>query len=188
MTFPRPENPPQQPARSFEARLAGSRVELVEYARRLVPPGKGLAGAHRDYEDLVQDALERALARKSSFEGTRPMLPWLKRILLRLFLDHRTRLLASPEGPRPESLVESDGPAKPASEETLDPGQQVLEWLGRLDEPERGILRRFPLGGETVEGIANSLLLPVGTVKSHLHRARRRLQALAKNKPSGGRS
>ena len=191
-THPISQTPAPAPERSFEERLAGARLELDAYARRLMPPGKGLAGAHRDHEDLVQDALQRALARRESFDGTRAMLPWLKQLLLRVFLDQRKRLLASPEGTSPENVEDHNVADPQVFSGAQEPAARVEKLLARLDEPERGILDRFHRRGQSVARIAQDLGLPVGTVKSHLHRARRRLRASessnSNSQTHGGRS
>ncbi|MCP5021200.1 MAG: RNA polymerase sigma factor [bacterium] len=179
----------QEPERSFEQRLAGARGALESYARRLSPPGQGQAGSHRDHEDLVQDTLARALSKQSSFDARKPMLPWLKRMLLRVFLNHRSRVLASPEG-RSSDAIEELVEAAPVGESAHELTEQAEQLLARLDEPERSILDRFHRQGESIAQIARGLALPVGTVKSHLHRARLRLrgQSNPHNPAAGGRS
>ncbi len=132
--------------------------------------------------------MQRALTRQASYDASRPMLPWLKRMLLRVYLDQRKRALASPEGTHPESFPESGQEPVPATHAFSDPSLRVQDLLARLQDPERTILDRFHLGGDSIQTIAASLALPEGTVKSHLHRARRRLQTTTQTQTPGDRS
>jgi RNA polymerase sigma-70 factor (ECF subfamily) len=47
--------------------------------------------------------------------------------------------------------------------------------LARLSSLERALLLRFHAQGRSVHELAAELGLPEGTIKSHLHRARRKL-------------
>ena len=52
----------------------------------------------------------------------------------------------------------------------------LLAALGELPEPQREVVLLHDLEGWTHEEIAVRLELPAGTVRSHLHHARRRLR------------
>lgn len=141
------------------------------------------AGRHLDYEDLVQDTMARALVFQANFDASRPLGPWLSRMLLRLFLDHRRRAFAAPDwGAKPSN---NDGtpleemPSVGGSFLGLDSLEEAEYLLNKLVEPERTILDRFHRGDESIAQISAALGLPVGTTKSHLHRARLRLRELA---------
>ena len=73
---------------------------------------------------------------------------------------------------------------KSSSDTRLVTHRETLSWadlmefallLAALTEREREVLMRFHAGGESVALIAASLALPEGTIKSHLHRARKKL-------------
>lgn len=167
----------------FSKRMESVRPELSAYARRLLPPGQSGALPHLDHEDLVQDTLARALIFQANFDKDRPLVPWLKRMLLRLFLDHRKRALASPSYKRPGQSTppaeELSGDSKPTSHGHRDDVEEAEFLLAQLEDPERTILDRFYRGGQSVAEIGLALGLPPGTVKSHLHRARLRLRERA---------
>lgn len=65
-------------------------------------------------------------------------------------------------------------------------GNELLNRIGlercleRLPEMERDVITLFYLQDKSVEDVARMLDLPGGTVKSHLHRARRALAAMFK--------
>lgn len=145
---------------SLEAQLADLRAPLCAAARRLVPAS--------EVEDLVQDALARALTHRERFDPSRPPLPWLRRILVHLHFDRLRQRAARPEC---EALPESTTAAPPR----LDAREQLDYLFDQLDEPGRTLLRRFHQGGESIAALAKELGMPTGTIKSHLHRARREL-------------
>jgi len=68
--------------------------------------------------------------------------------------------------------------APPAAEAGV--GESVEALLMPLAAVERDVLLRFHRDGRSVREIARALGMPEGTVKSHLHRARRRLAELAR--------
>lgn len=122
----------------------------------------------REVDDLVQEVVARALRFRGSFDDRRALRPWLAKIALNVYLDHRARRLR--EGP-------VEAPADRASEPdtSLEERELVAALLAKLPPVERDVLVRFHQGGESVREIAGALGLPEGTVKSHLHRARKRL-------------
>ncbi len=123
--------------------------------------------------------MARALSSQASFDAQQPIGPWLKRMLLRLFLDHRSRVMASPEGQTPSAFEDSVAASEEAGRAS-ELKQQAEGLLASLDEPERTILDRFHRHGESIFQIARDLGMPTGTVKSHLHRARHRLREQAR--------
>ena len=52
---------------------------------------------------------------------------------------------------------------------------ETEQLVGRLPEAEQEVVRLFYLQDRNVDEVAQMLDIPIGTVKSHLHRARRRL-------------
>lgn len=117
-------------------------------------------------EDLVQESLTRAWRYRASFDGRAALGPWLRQIAFRVYLDGRGRRAQHVE------LVE-----EPAGREVpLAQLRDELEWaLAGLSERERDVVLRFHGHGESVAEIAAALGRPEGTIKSDLHRARRKM-------------
>jgi len=56
--------------------------------------------------------------------------------------------------------------------------ERVLEAIGQLDEPVRKVLLLRFVEGCSLEEIAQALEMPLGTVKSHVHRGRAQLKQI----------
>lgn len=136
-----------------------------------------LTGNHDDAQDLVQEVLlrvQRGLAtyRPGSMEG------WLSRIATNAFLDdvrRRTR--------RPLDLVGDDvdriATSAPAVDETLAAEQlpdDLQAALRTLPDEYRAAVVLCDVVGLGYEEIAASLSVPVGTVRSRIHRGRSQLR------------
>jgi RNA polymerase sigma-70 factor (ECF subfamily) len=145
----------------FAVSLAAETPRLRSYLARLIP--------RTDVDDLVQETLTRAWRYRSGFDAGKEIGPWLRATGLRVALDHRARKQREPA----TAGLEEEPAARPSY--TGDEHEEVGALLARLDGTERDVLVRFHRLGHSIAEIANALGLPAGTVKSHLHRARRKL-------------
>jgi len=160
---------PSNAETSLDARLVAELPDLRAFVRRLA--GGGATSA--DVEDFVQDVVARALRYRAAFDAERALGPWLRTTALRVFIDHRARGANAPQAldAQSDELVAREI----ASGERMEQREELSAMLERLDPTEREALVRFHARGQSVREIAAALRLPEGTVKSHLHRARRKL-------------
>ncbi|MFM7069708.1 MAG: sigma-70 family RNA polymerase sigma factor [Actinomycetes bacterium] len=134
---------------------------------------------HRaDAEDVVQETLLRAFRSIETFDGRHPRA-WLLAILRNAERNrHRRR--------RPELLADPDatevlGPATPAAEveqaaEDAEFAAVVAGAVAALPDGFREVVDLVDVNGLTYHEAAELLDVPIGTVMSRLHRARRRLR------------
>ena len=135
-----------------------------------------------DADDLVQDCLERAIARRHLWYGGTSTRPWLFRILRNLYLNQVRGRRAHPT---PISLDELE--FQPAGMEAPGAGITLREMqaaLAVLDEEQRHVLTMVALTGMTYRECALALGVPVGTVMSRLARARARLRQILEGQAS----
>lgn len=135
-----------------------------------------LTGNDDDAYDLVQEALLRV---RKGLETYQPgsMEAWLSRIVTNVFLDEvrrrrRRPVEALPEDP--ERLLPSSPGADEATDRLPDDVQAALR---RLPEDFRTAVVLCDVVGLSYEEIADALAVPVGTVRSRIHRGRRLLRA-----------
>lgn len=177
------ENPAADAAgRDFAALLATVLDSAYGTALRL-------AGNQADAEDLVQDA---ALLAHRGFGGFRPgsnFKAWFYRILVNRFYSiYRGRrragaALGLEELPEAHLFEQADAAGMPLgstpAEALIDrlDGELIEEALRMLPDDFRAAATLYFLDDLSYQDIADALDIPVGTVRSRLHRARRLLQA-----------
>lgn len=160
---------PSDPSARLEDRLPAEIPALRSFLGRL---------AGEEADDLLQEVLQRALSYRHAFDPQGSLGGWLRRIATRAFHDRLAQAARQPEalGDRDGELAAGGRTAAGAAgEEALARRELVAHLLQRLAPLEREALVRFHQGGESIAAIARALGLPEGTVKSHLHRARRKL-------------
>ena len=134
-----------------------------------------LTGNDDDAYDLVQEALLRV---RKGLETYQPgsMEAWLSRIVTNVFLDEVRRRRRRPVESLPddpERLLPSSPGADEATESLSDDVQAALR---RLPEDFRTAVVLCDVVGLSYEEIADALSVPVGTVRSRIHRGRRLLR------------
>ncbi len=171
-------------ARLIHDTLAGDRAafeELVQrYQGRLFNALVHVVGSREEAEDVSQEAFVQAFVKLDSFKGHSAFYTWLYRIAFNVSISRRRR--ARPEvsmdlhrdrtGDEPEDAGESPGEQLLRAEQV----RQVRAALDALNEDHRAILVLREMEGCDYEAIAEILELPIGTVRSRLHRARLQLR------------
>jgi RNA polymerase sigma-70 factor (ECF subfamily) len=171
-------------ARLIEETLAGQTAafgQLVQkYQDRLFNTLAHVIGSPDDALDVVQDAFVQAFVKLDSFHGRSAFYTWLYRIAFNVAATQRRRRRpvmsvdhAREEGG--EEPIDSDnGPLENLERE--ERCRQVREALNILSDDHRQVLVLREIDGCCYETIAEILDLPVGTVRSRLHRARLQLR------------
>ena len=135
-----------------------------------------VVGHREDAEDLVQESFLAAYQYLDSFDVGRPFGPWLMRIVLNRGSNlRRSRTRRSTE---PETEGVSEAPSALEVSERTDTGKILQEALATLSERQRLIVTMFDVDGLTSTEIGEMLELAPGTVRWHLHEARRHLRGV----------
>jgi len=131
--------------------------------------GRLLNGDHGTADDLAQDTFLLAYRKLHSLKSAGRLSSWLHSIAYRQFLQHgrkhsRQSVMAEPPEPRhdPRDAVEA---------EVLVP-----ELMARVSEAERACLTLNYAAGMSHAEIGEVTGMPLGTVKSHIDRGKRKLQ------------
>ena len=153
-------------ARLVRAHQSRVRLQL----RRLTHGDAALA------DDLAQETFVQAWLHLNDFRGDSRLATWLHRIALTRFLQHVRRPQLPVEWREPDAADERDPGHDPRAVEGL--GRDVERALAALSEIQRlAVVHCFHLDLTHAEA-AQVLGLPLGTLKSHLDRARTRLREL----------
>jgi RNA polymerase sigma factor (sigma-70 family) len=154
---------------AFAALVDRYRPRLVRFARGFVPGGTA------DAEDVVQDALVRAV--RALRNGSRPdaLGPWLHRITRNCALDLNAARRRHPVVELADHAHPPTEDAGAAVERSLGVRGLVAD-VGRLPDTQRSALVLRELEGRSYADIADELHVTVPAVKSLLVRARQGLK------------
>src|ERR1700680_984973 len=143
---------------------------LRRYARTFV---RGAA----DADDLVQDALERAISRWHQRRSDGETRTWLFTILHNLAVNHLRRAARRGREVPFDDAGESDV-AVPSTQEDALRRDDILGAVGQLPDEQRSVLLLVSIEDVSYAEAARILDIPIGTVMSRLARARARLVKL----------
>lgn len=167
--------------------MAGDQVALAALVTRHHSPLLGylyrLVGGDRQLaEDLVQETLLRVL-RQGVYQTDRPFKPWLYTIATNLARDHFKSAAVrqrSRAGDEEETLLRLTDCAPGPEEHALaaEQGSEVRAAFAQLGEEYRVVLALRFYQGFSLQEIAETLHIPLGTVKSRLSVGVHRLRSL----------
>jgi RNA polymerase sigma-70 factor (ECF subfamily) len=171
-------------ARKGDMQAYGSLV--AKYQDRIYNMVLRMCGRVADAEELTQDVFLRALERISQFRGRSGFYTWLFRVAANLVLSHRRRAgrvhfhsLTTDERfeeTQADSLTAEmaarRNPAPEAAAMSAETESRVLAALETLDEDFRLVVVLCDVEEMDYARAADVIGVPVGTVKSRLHRAR----------------
>lgn len=128
-------------------------------------------------EDLAQDVFLRIYRGLPYFRGESRLSTWIYRIVANVCAQEAGRR------PAPASLDdERHQPALPASVDRqfsdLELRQRLEKAIARLPANQRLLVAAHYLDGVQYEDLAEALNLPMGTVKTHLYRAKQQLRRM----------
>ena len=151
--------------------------EIALLVEPLIPALRRYAYAltwdHALADDLVQDCLERAVARWHQRREGGDVKAWLLAILRNVHIDHHHR--ERRQGQR-VALDESTNPTVRPSQEDGLALSDLLSALDGLSEDHRALLLLVGVEDLSYAEAAEVLGVPVGTVMSRLSRARARFR------------
>jgi RNA polymerase sigma-70 factor (ECF subfamily) len=131
--------------------------------------------SHRqDAEDVLQETFVRALRSVASFDGSRPLRPWLLGIAA-----NRCRTSLGRRKKRPQAIEPAVDQAdhRPGLTDPDDLAGELERALERLRPDYRLVFVLYHEQGLPYEEIAQAVDRPIGTIKTWLHRARAELAA-----------
>jgi RNA polymerase sigma-70 factor (ECF subfamily) len=159
--------------------------ELVSrYQARLYNAAIRLVDNPDDAADVVQDAFLNAFQSLHTFKGDAEFFTWLYRIAFNtaISLKRKKRATISLDAGGPDGGIDPDDPSeyiKPGTAlQRSEEETQLHEALARLSHEHREVLLMKDIDGMKYEEIAELLGVPIGTIRSRLHRARLELRDL----------
>jgi RNA polymerase sigma-70 factor (ECF subfamily) len=144
------------------------------YMRHAFQMAYRVVGHREDAEDLVQESFLAAYQYLDSFDIARPFGPWLIRIVMNRGANlRRARARRQME---PETDAVSTAPSALEESTRTEMREVLTQAMATLSERQRLIVTLFDVDGLTSTEIGERLELAPGTVRWHLHEARRVLR------------
>jgi RNA polymerase sigma factor (sigma-70 family) len=143
-----------------------------------------LTGSHEHLEDLAQDVFLRLYRALPNFRGEALVTTYLYRIAVNVAQDEWKRRrrddqplisISNDTSAWEDRLPHPDRNAEQQMEER-EFQQHVEEQLQRLSKVERSVLVLYHQEERSYEQISMALGMPIGTVRTHLHRGRKKLR------------
>jgi RNA polymerase sigma-70 factor (ECF subfamily) len=154
-----PEARPTRSEREFDRLVRAHAGSVAAYAR-------ATAADPWTAEDALQETFLRAWRYFDTFDGRGSFEGWLIRICRNCLIDLANRPVPIPQRTLPDRAA------------PVDQSHEVYDLLERLPVVQREVMALCGLLGYDYEGAATLLDVPVGTVRSRLHRARRALEQM----------
>jgi RNA polymerase sigma-70 factor (ECF subfamily) len=143
-----------------------------------------LVDSAEDAQDIVQEAFLHAYQSLDRFKRDSQFFTWLYRIAVNQAISLQrkqkstVRLHLNRDGqgsvPEPTDLSEFSQPDQAL--ERADEGRRIQAALNRLSPEHRAVLILKDLEDQKYEAMAEILQVPIGTIRSRLHRARLELR------------
>jgi RNA polymerase sigma-70 factor, ECF subfamily len=158
----------------------GLRAVEAAYRPRLLAVARRTLGDHQLAEEAVQEALVRAWRSCASLDPDRgSLLPWLNVVTRNVARD-----IARARRRRPGLVADPDAdhadlePSVGSAEEEVLLRSELARALAGVGSSHRAVVVEVLLHDRPHADVADDLGIPVGTVRSRLHYALRRLRAV----------
>jgi RNA polymerase sigma-70 factor, ECF subfamily len=151
--------------------------ELVDRYKNLVFGVVSRSTVHRARaEDLAQEVFLRIHRGLPYFRGDAKLTTWIYRIVLNLLSQESGRRRGSREVPLDPDIPGHEPRGLDRTTSDLELRDRLEKALARLPATDRLLVAGHYLQGVKYEDLAEALGIPVGTVKTHLHRAKKQLR------------
>jgi RNA polymerase sigma-70 factor (ECF subfamily) len=140
-----------------------------------------------DLEDLGQEVFVTVHRKLETFDGRSKLTTWLFGICLNLVLRHRRRAYLRLEFLHAEPPERIDPSTPEVRYEEEEARLRLSQLLAKLSPERRATFVLFEIEGVSCEEIAELTSVPVGTVYSRLHLARKQVAATAARLRRSGR-
>lgn len=168
---------------TIQAVLAGDSdrfgLLVLKYQDRLFNGVARMLGSASDADDVLQESFLQAFRKLSSFREQSSFYTWIYRIAINVAINLRRRerrnVTLSEHAAISDQLV-TDDESPDHRLEQFEEIRELQDGLNQLSDEHRNILVLREIEGMSYEDISEVLEMPIGTVRSRLHRARMQLR------------
>jgi len=179
------DEPGRRPAEPTDEALAervqrGDRDAMERLVLRYLRPIHSVTASYlrdrTEVEDAVQETFLRAIQRIDGYQSDRPFAPWLYQIARNVARSRLTLNANRRTEPLPVDGLEEGAPGPDVVTERAEIRELVDAAIADLPEQRRTAFRLHDVEGYTTNEVARIMGLSSGTVRSHVHHARRALR------------
>jgi RNA polymerase sigma-70 factor (ECF subfamily) len=152
-----------------------------EYARFVWLTLQRFGVERADLDDLAHDVFVVVHRRLRSFDGTSRMTTWLFGICMRLAANYRRRRRNVPSAAAIRARVNDDATVQVTADEILVRREEkalAQRVLAELSLEKRAVFTMFEIEALSGQEIAELMGVPIGTVYSRLHEARKQIERI----------
>ncbi|MBS4210014.1 RNA polymerase sigma factor SigW [Bacillus sp. FJAT-50079] len=160
--------------------------EIVEiYKDKIFHLSYRMLGNRHEAEDIAQEAFVRAYVNIHSFNQKRKFSTWLYRIATNLCIDRIRKKkpdyfldaeVAGTDGLTMYSQIAAEGKTPDSEVETLETQEMVQREILKLPDKYRAVIVLRYIDELSLKEIGEVLEIPLGTVKTRIHRGREALR------------
>ena len=156
------------------------------YKTRIMTFIYNYVGSYARAEELFQETFIRLWRHRRRYDGARPLRPWLYTIAANLCRDEARKMRyrrtlsidAAREGWAPAERLPSPRPSPAKIAEEKESARNLGEALDSLPGENRTAIMLHQFHGLKYREIAETLNIPIGTVKSRIHSAVKQLRKI----------
>jgi RNA polymerase sigma-70 factor (ECF subfamily) len=172
----------QSDAKLIAGALSGSEKAFRSLVERYHPTVfavvRSVIGDSDDVDDVVQEVFIKVYRGLAKYRGDAKFSTWVYRIARNESINAARKRVISGQSIE-DTVIEAPSTSRPDEQLSRKAEQARLEgYLARLDEKYRTVLELRYLGERSYAEISEVLDLPIGTVKSYIHRAKIELKRL----------
>lgn len=160
------------------------------HLKRLYHQAYRLTQHQDDAEDLVQELLLRLYEKKIDLNSIDKLASWLLRSLYNQFINNyrkKSRLPLDDRDSNSEEILESlalENESPHQLHENNYTNHHLQQLIRQLNPDQQALISLHDIEGHNLTELSEVMDLPLGTLKSRLHRARKTLRdQLSENKP-----
>jgi RNA polymerase sigma-70 factor, ECF subfamily len=163
---------------------AGRRDEVIatilhEFRRRVFGLAYSFLRNREAAQDVAQEVFIKIWRALPGFDGRASLSTWIYTITRNASLSALRARRPQSSLSDPEVMAAVDSTDAAPSADTIADGVSLQRLVDQLPSKQRQVIMLFYMQEQSHEEVATMLAMPVGTVKTLLHRARARLSAAA---------
>ena len=133
------------------------------------------AKTHDDVHDLVQDTMCKAIEKAHYFRHGSNFKAWISVVMRNIFINKYRKKRKQNHVPLCEEIIIAENPANFREDDMKVFSEEVHREIKKLSKKNQEVIN-LSISGLSYLDIAERLKLPIGTVKSRIHHARRILK------------